>query len=674
MPNLDFFSTPYNRMLNDHFSRLLDEVEERRVTYKRKEDWLAQRKIIRKKLLEYLNPLLEIAKKTPLNAKVTGIVEREGYRIEKVLSQSLPNFYITASVYIPSNISLPVPAILCPHGHWPKGRYDAKVQIRCIGLALRGYIALSLDMVGYNERMPMSHFNTHYLLMSGVSVEALHDLDNMRAIDYLCSRPDVDSQKIGCTGASGGGNHTMYVAALDERIRVAVPVCSVERFVDYLNKGACICETVPGIATYADIPEICSLIAPRPLLVINGTLDTGFPIAVSRQAITRISDIYKLMRVSKRFSTFEVYSGHDYNREMREAMYAWFDRWLMGIENKKNLVESDILVESEDSDVLRVCDKKGLPEPYETVSSLYHRLSTNLPLCKHSKNEEPRQWQKKLRQDIKEILGWSKEPELLEVKKGNFEKREGYNIEVLAYRSEKDIWIPALLLQPNQMEKPLPAIVYLSPQDKRIATERREVSLLLKQGFAVLSLDYRGIGETTDRDKWAWMRSVILGRPIFRVRVWDIICGLFYLHSLKRIDNEQLYLWGEGEAGLLSLFAGALNKDIRGVVAQRCLVSYKGEEKESFRLSHELVIPKILRYADVCDIISLIAPRYVLFTNGISIEGKRINKIRAEESLKRAKKIYSDMKCSECFEIFTGNDDEATKRILDRLSSFLKRS
>ena len=193
--------------------------------------------------LEYLNPLMEIAKKTPLNAKVTGIVEREGYRIEKVLFQSLPNFYITALVYIPSNISSSVPAVLCPHEHWSKGRYNPKVQICCIGLALRGYIALSLDMVGYNERMSMSHFNTHYLLMSGVSVEALHDLDNIKAIDYLCSRLDVESQKIGCTGVSGGGNHTMYVVALDERVKVAVPVCSVERFVNYLNKRACICET-----------------------------------------------------------------------------------------------------------------------------------------------------------------------------------------------------------------------------------------------------------------------------------------------------------------------------------------------------------------------------------------------------------------------------------------------
>ncbi len=673
MLSSNFFSAPFHTMLRDHFLRVLDEIQRKHPIPTTKDDWLARRELLTNKLSEYLDPILELADRTSLNAEVTGVIGREGYRIENVLFESLPNLWVTASAYVPINEPCPVPGILCLHGHFLRGRYDSRHQAACIGLALRGYLVLSLDMVGFNERAFMSdfHSNTEYLLMSGVSMQAIDCLDNMRAIDYLCSRPDVDNKKIGCTGCSGGGNHTMYVAALDKRIKAAVPICSVERFVNYLGKGVSTCEQVPGIAAYADIPDICSLIAPRALLVISGTLDITFPIASVRQAVSRISDIYRLVGADQRFNAVEVYSGHDLNREMREIMYSWFDQWFTSGKSNNSCIEPNMLTESEHSTVLHVFKKEHLSQPRETISSLYYKLSQKLPLRTRPEKKELECSQEKMRQDIRKLFGWPKAPEILDIKKGDFEECQDYEMETSVYRSEKDIWIPTILFRRHRRQNQPPVIMYLSPRGKKVATELRHISLLLKRGFTVASIDYRGIGETTSSSgyEWAWASSVIIGLPIFGMRVWDIVCGIRYLCSREDIENRRLYLWGEGEAGLLSLFAAGLEGSVEGVIAERCLVSYKGKGKESFKgsleVSRELVIPGILQHADVCDVISLIAPRYVLFANGISIEGNRIDKCRAEQCLKPAEETYVVGGASKSFEILVGSNDEVTKKVLE---------
>ena len=207
MQNLNVLSQPYRRMMEDHFIRLADELSDERGSYNTRDDWLRRREEVRARLIQALGGFPE--QPCPLNAEITGRLERDGYVIEKLLYQSRPDFYVTAAVYVPTNARFPAPAIICPHGHWQNGRYHTEVQSRMIGLARRGYIAISLDKVGYNQREPEGPHRSRNLFLAGMTVQGIQVWDNMRAIDYLCTRNDVDPERIGCTGASGGGNQTM---------------------------------------------------------------------------------------------------------------------------------------------------------------------------------------------------------------------------------------------------------------------------------------------------------------------------------------------------------------------------------------------------------------------------------------------------------------------------------
>src|SRR5262249_34935736 len=148
-------------------------------------------------------------------------------------------------------------------------------------------------------------------------------------VDYLRTRPEVDGDRLGITGASGGGNQTMYAGALDERFRAVVPVCSVGNYQAYLHAACCVCEMLPGALRFCEEGEVLGLVAPRALLVINATKD-GYQFSVdqARKSVERARPVFRLYASEERLrhDTFE--SPHDYNQPMREAMYGWMTRWL----------------------------------------------------------------------------------------------------------------------------------------------------------------------------------------------------------------------------------------------------------------------------------------------------------------------------------------------------------
>src|SRR5262249_20853279 len=144
-------------------------------------------------------------------------------------------------------------------------------------------------------------------------------------------RPEVDGERLGITGASGGGNQTMYAGALDERLGAVVPVCSVGTYEAYLRAACCVCEVLPGVLRFAEEGDVLALVGPRALLVINATRDAPqFSVAEAARSVARARPVFELLGAADRLrhTTFE--SGHDYSRPMREAMYGWMTRWLKG--------------------------------------------------------------------------------------------------------------------------------------------------------------------------------------------------------------------------------------------------------------------------------------------------------------------------------------------------------
>src|SRR5688572_18653236 len=271
--------------------------------------------------------LLPMPDRTPLRTQVFGDLTRPDYIVSKVYFESLPGFFVTGNLYRPIGDG-PFPAILSPHGHWPYGRLEnsatASVPGRAINLARLGFVVFTYDMVGYNDSWQLEHrmFGGPREKLWGLSVAGLQLWNGIRALDFLEELPYVQRDKIGATGASGGGTQVFLLAAVDPRVAVAAPV----NMISLHMQGGCLCENPPGLRLDTTNVEIAATIAPRPLLMVSATGDW------TKNTIEReypaVRSIYSLLDAPDRVQAVRIEAEHNYNRESREAMYGWMARWL----------------------------------------------------------------------------------------------------------------------------------------------------------------------------------------------------------------------------------------------------------------------------------------------------------------------------------------------------------
>ena len=264
--------------------------------------------------------------RTPLRARTVGAIARDGYRVERVVFESRVGFPVTANVYVPDGAG-PFPAVLCPVGHWGLSKAQPQVQARCIGFAKQGFLALTYDPFGQGERDIPGNGHDEYFrsVLVGRNNMTYMVWDTVRALDYLLERGDVDGDRIGCTGASGGGLNTLYAAAIDPRIRAAAPVVYVTRLREFLETRIthCPCSHVNGLASFMDMGDVVGMIAPRPVLMVTATQDPSFTPAGARAAADQARGAYELYGAADRLAVREFDTGHDYDQTMREAVYGW---------------------------------------------------------------------------------------------------------------------------------------------------------------------------------------------------------------------------------------------------------------------------------------------------------------------------------------------------------------
>jgi hypothetical protein len=327
-------------------------------------------------------PLLE---KTPLQAHVFGKIEREGYSVEKVYFQPLPHFYLAGNLYRPLGRGKgPFPAILNPHGHWKEGRLaDTKggsTAGRCISFARQGMIAFSYDMVGYNDTffaeyggvpadkryLSHRHFATNQVnLLWNISLMGLQTWNSIRALDFLESLPDVDRQRLACTGESGGGTQTFMLGAVEDRLAAQAPVVMVS----HTMQGGCLCENAPGLRVEYSNMEIAAAAAARPQILVAASGDwTKDTLTVEGPAIERI---YQLLNAPDRFRYVRFDFGHNYNQTSREAVYGWFGKWLL---RQPDVTPKEEAYQKEPDADLRVFPDGSLPDDALTEAQLISSL------------------------------------------------------------------------------------------------------------------------------------------------------------------------------------------------------------------------------------------------------------------------------------------------------------
>jgi len=586
-------------------------------------------------------PVLEAP---PLNARLSDKLEREGYSVEKVYFESLPGLYVTGNLYRPLTGSAPFPALACPHGHWTKGRLEnsekGSVPGRCIQLARMGFVVFSYDMIGYNDsRLQIQHhFGGQREALWGLSAMGLQLRNSLRVMDFLEALPDVDSERMGCTGASGGGTQTFLLAAVDPRVKAAAPVNMISSHF----QGGCLCENGPLLRLGTFNVEIGALMAPRPLLLVSCTGDwTSNTLKVEYPAVR---SVYRLYEAEDQVKAVQVEADHNYNQESRESVYAFFAHALQDASRDRRIKEKPFQVENDEA--LRVFADKTLPSDHATseemtqayIDSCDKLIERLLPTDESSlaafrdRFEDP---------FSHVVLGGTEIRKVEAVELGTVGEGEGTARRCLLLGSSGDLAIPCFHVPPRNAVPARGSVLFIHGQGKSAFLSREENGLGVlamkcsKEGFHLLLMDAFDQGEAAlpdpveqKREETDYFDTYNLTDASERVR--DCLNGMAFLQ--KQCPDHPVHLIGGKGAGPIALLARALSSIPGRTVVDCSTWPVKDED-----FVDGLYIPCFRRVGGIRTAFALTAPRDLFLVGGsppqASWLGQLYKGLNAEESL-----------------------------------------
>jgi dienelactone hydrolase len=484
--------------------------------------------------------------RTPLNARVTGVLERRGYRIEKVVFESRPNFFVTAHLYVPEGVSgRKLPVIVNPHGHWGHKKQEPTVQSRLIGQVLAGYLAIVVDSPGFSfegdRRVERRFAGTHddlRLILGSQTATSIYVWDLIRTLDYLAARPEADMSRVGLTGASGGGLATMWAFAAEPRFTCAVSVVYASSLEVNPNNG-CLCNHVPGSLRIGDRADVLGLRAPAPVLIIGAEVDPEFPAAGMRLTAEKLRRIWGLFGKSEDAWLRIFPGGHDYSRPMRETALGFFDKYLRGVGDGSPVPEPEFETEPPDAPELFV-----LPDPPEKALTMRDiaRAMFGRPAAVGTA------------EDYIRLNGGRPEAAPAELRRLD---EAGGKVR-LTFVSEPGITVPAIYWPADGTAKAFAA--FITDSGKAEAEAEFGIDTLRRAGFSCLALDPRGLGETKGLDL---RLATYLGRAPAFMTGWDIVRAAAALAP----DGAKVAVIGRGSAAGQAALAAALFEPRVGFVA-----------------------------------------------------------------------------------------------------------
>lgn len=586
--------------------------------------------------------------RTPLNPRVTRTVKRDGYRIENVIFESRPGFPVTANLYIPAKQSGLLPAVVGTCGHSTNGKAAGVYQSYAQGLARLGYVCLIYDPIGQGERLQYvkddlsSHIGVgvHEHLHAGNQQFLVGEFfgmwrawDGIRALDYLLTRPEVDKQRVGVTGNSGGGTMTTWLSGVEPRWTMAAPSCFVTTFRRNMeNELPQDTEQCPprALALDLDHADFLAAMAPHPIIILAKERDY-FDVRGSEETYERLRRLYRLLDAEDNVALFVGPTGHGYSQENREAMYSWFNRAtglssddanrtfdgvLTSTADVEFAAEPEITIEKDET--LR-CTEKGQVATLDGTRTVF---------------DFTREKSKQLRSDRKSLSGTALQRAVADVLKLPAKRKSvpdyrnwrhlnarGYptkyamaytidtepGIQAIVYRLTEERWNS----RPPRAGKR--AILYVSHLSSDI--ELRDEPLIREVMKAepdspVFTCDVRGIGESLPdtcnpgsfhtaygNDYFYAIHSLMLDRPYLGQKTFDVLRVLDWLASLGHTD---IHLVGRGWGALAATFAAVMSDQVKQVTLKNALTSYSDiAEREHYDWPLSTLLPNVLAQFDL---------------------------------------------------------------------------
>jgi hypothetical protein len=581
-----------------------------------------RKQVVRRKILDSLGGLPDYA--GPLNARITGQIQADGYVIEKVIYESLPGFYVTADVYRPSRPGR-YPAVLLQSGHTQEGK--AEPQRLAANLALKGFVALAFDPLGQGEReetwdpqlqVAAAGWSVPEHIQEGAQSDLVGEglaryfiWDAKRSIDYLVSRPDVDAQRLGAAGCSGGGALTTFIGALDTRLKAVIPACFPSSYRLMFVGGDTHTEMVTPQQIFLglDTADFVELSAPTPWL-IQATEHDYFTPAGVKMVYEEAKRWYALYGAEDKIAFFVGPGSHGTPLVSREAVYQWLIRWLNDGHGDyheqpvKTYANWELLV----TKTGHVEDEPGSRKFYQFILDSYQ--AKRKPGTTAELTAELRRLQ---------VPAGGSAPAVTVLDES---QREGFRIQHIRFESEPGIDIDAQLYVPSAPGAK-PAALLVTGQLSDFLKER-----IAKAGSVVLSMDPRHSAPSNARrpfigDWQANSRADLIGLSLAAKRAHDILRGVDLLCARTDVDAGSIRAAAQGVKGVWLLMAAAADPRIRKIWLDKTPYSLVEALHNTMNTNlPDAAIPGFALHWDLEDLTKAMGNRPVMWTDPTTWMGR----------------------------------------------------
>lgn len=641
----------FPRMVHEYFVRQVRESGARHLQRLRQLKTAADaRDYVRSARTRIRQAFGPVPDRAPLNARVTRTVDRDTYTIENVIFESRPGFPVTANVYVPKGQKGPMPAVVGTCGHSHNGKAETAYQSFAQGLARLGYICLIYDPIGQGERLQYltddlkseigvgtgEHLHAgNQQFLVGEFLGMWRAWDGIRALDYLASRADVNSDQIGVTGNSGGGTMTTWLCGLDERWAMAAPSCFVTTFRRNLeNELPQDTEQCPpqALALDLDHADFLAAMAPRPVIVLAKERDY-FDVRGSEETFHRLRHLYRLLGAEDNVALFVGPTGHGFSKENREAMFSWFNRatgktadsgdgrfnGVLQSAGKVDFVsEPEIVIEKDETLWCTPQGQVALLDGTQSVADFTRNRSRQLARSRNKLDGES------LRRAIANRLKLPDERQgIPDYRNWRYLGSRGYPTKyAMAYTVETEPGIQAIVYRlteerwhsrpPRSGQRAILYVSHLSADaELRSETLIREI-MKSEEDVPVFACDVRGVGESQPdtcspgsfhspygNDYFYAIHSLMLDRPYLGQKTFDLLRVIDWLASVGHTD---IHLVGRGWGTLPATFAAVISKHVTQVTLKNALTSYSEiAESEHYKWPLSALLPDVLSHFDLPD-------------------------------------------------------------------------